>query len=267
MSLTITPDDYVTMFTSKTLPQLADSSTVKLGGILGRFIRGVKDEDFHLLSDEPGKILSWVCTPELLYSILGKTPLEAMIHIGFSLTWIQNRLYDGTRHRLVVFPEEGGTVATWDNVLQLVKECYGEDIYEKVLPFQDAIKLFDYNESDADDTRTPPDLLTAKEIIRLSELSVHEKYNNPQFMTVERFRVIDAPSLTDVRAFYHHSVGCNQHFQGTGTNKAGQREILVRNKPLSEISGLKSIDLLVTEDDIETYMRHNDTITLEQSSK
>ena len=59
------PREYVECFLAKTIPEEG------VIGLCGRFIRGVKPEDFHRLSDEPGKVLSWVCNDELLSSVLG----------------------------------------------------------------------------------------------------------------------------------------------------------------------------------------------------
>jgi hypothetical protein len=44
----------------------------------------------------PGKLLSWVCTEELLQPLLGKNHAQALLAIGFGTGWIEARLLDGT---------------------------------------------------------------------------------------------------------------------------------------------------------------------------
>jgi hypothetical protein len=53
----LTPEEYSGLYLSQQRPPAADG---KATGVIGRFIRGVKEEDFVLLSEEPGKKLTWV---------------------------------------------------------------------------------------------------------------------------------------------------------------------------------------------------------------
>lgn len=93
----MTPEEFSRRFAAReALPAGA-----ALEGLCGRFIRGTKPSDFAVLSEEPGKRLSWVCSSEMLGSLLGKTPVEAMMSIGFRAQWLQERLQDGTTHMLV----------------------------------------------------------------------------------------------------------------------------------------------------------------------
>ena len=90
-----------------------------------------------MLSDEPGKLLSLVCTEELLQSVLGRGHVAAMVAIGFGLDWIRARLDDGTSFRLVVFPasaETSTTQATWDNLFSLVCQAYGKAVTDRISP-------------------------------------------------------------------------------------------------------------------------------------
>ena len=120
----MTPEEYIERFKEQ---RPAEFSVVR--GVTGRFIRGTRPSDFKMLSDEPGKKLSWslpvtrpspalflplssisihhttsvtsaahasawghvimdrVCGGELLGPLLGLSPAEAMVKIGFDLDW------------------------------------------------------------------------------------------------------------------------------------------------------------------------------------
>jgi hypothetical protein len=130
-------------------------------GVRGRFTRGLTDADFEKLSDEPGaifssceslycsslgKLLSWVCTEELLQPLLGMNSTQALLAVGFGTGWIESRLLDGTifkvclfflcflsvlfrsvfllTPKLVLFPSRDGTIATWDGLFEIVQSVY-----------------------------------------------------------------------------------------------------------------------------------------------
>ena len=82
------------------------SPNTELKGVCGRFIKGKNPEDFEILSDEPNKLLSWVCSPGMLGGLLGKTPSEALIPVGTNDEKEDpyKTLKDGTSYMLVVFP-------------------------------------------------------------------------------------------------------------------------------------------------------------------
>ena len=212
-----------------------------ISGVCARFVRGVTEADFEKLSDEPGKRLSWVCSSEMLGALLGLTPAEAMVHIGFNLGWMESRCKDSTQHRLVVFADQEGKPATWENIWTLVRDHFGEACADRLQPFQAAIMaLQGYDELEG-----------GREIIRLSHLPVESKYAEPGYITLERFLALKDVTLTHARAFLDHSLGCNPLFTGTGCNVKGQPEVLVPNRPISELEGGVSIPLSITLEDIE----------------
>jgi hypothetical protein len=231
------PEQYAEQFLSKTpFPQ-----DKKLVGVYGRFTRGVKPEDFEMLSDEPGKRLSWVCTEELLQPLLGKNPAQALLHIGFGRSWMEQRLLDGTTHKLVLFPSAEGTIASWDGVFQMVHKAYGDEVYQKLKPFNEEIKQMPYDRSDPVVARN----------IEISDLPVAQKYAHPEFMVAERYLEIENPTVHDARRFYHHQIGCNHLFQGTGHSMTGEVECLVLNQKIKDIHGSFVVDLLVTKEELD----------------
>jgi hypothetical protein len=233
--MNITPRHYLELFQRK------ERRDVK--GIVGRFIRGTDESCFECLSDEKGKRLSWVCSEELMSTILGMTPLEALLCIGKTMSWIESRLYDGTQHRLMVFPVEEGNIATWDNLFALVEEHFGSELFNKLAPFHDGIKRIQ--------GYTDVDYPNADLVMSVSDLAVHEKHEHPDFMSPDKYLSLDNPTLSDARAFYYHSIGCNKLFRGDGYSPEGMPELIVPNRRLTDISGAVQIPLDITIHDVK----------------
>jgi hypothetical protein len=237
----LTPNEYAIKF-------LASQPSGPFRGVCGRFIRGVRPADFLLLSDEPGKKLSWICDEELLQQVCGKNGAEAMVIIGHGLDWLENRLHDGTSHKLVLFPSTGATNATWDGVFELIRLEFGEAVHQRLAPHHDALKCTPYSDID-------PDL----RLKSISDLSVLEKLAHPEYLTAERFLALKTVGLYHARGFLHHAIGCNQHYTGNGCSPDGQREYMIRNQPIENIEGALVLDLAVTATDIEALRRRYPT--------
>lgn len=229
------PKEYVNMFKSrKTFP----AGSVK--GLCGRFIRGTRPEHFDLLSDEPGKRLSWVCDDELLFGVLGKSAAEAMIHIGRRVDWLEARLRDGTSHKLVVFPATDCKLATWDNLFEMVCETYNCDVARRLEPHLQSLKATPYDEIDPDG-RFPV----------LTQMPVLDKFDHPEFLSAERFAALEEPvSLYQARGFFYCAIGCNSKFTGLGVSPDGEREFMTRNRAIADIDDHVLLDLEITEADI-----------------
>lgn len=198
-----------------------------------------------MLSDEPGRVLSWVCSPELLGSLLGKTAAEALAAIGHTVDWLEARLEDGTKHQLVVFPAQQGVQITWDNLWMLVRTHFPAACAERLRPLQSEIIAAGSCEGHK----------WATDIARVSHLPVAEKHSHPDFMSCERFVALEQATLRDARAFLHHTVGCNFKFTGTGCNAEGQPELMMPNKPLAQLEGSVVIPLAVTREELQQLRR------------
>lgn len=208
-------------------------------GVCGRFTRGLHDCDFERLCDEPRRV-TFVAGEDMLQSVLGMSPAQAMLHLGFSLDWLHNRLKDGTRFKLFVFPSARATLATWDNLFELVREHYPKEIYTRLAPHIDALKTASYVEID-------PTL----RIKLLAELTVKEKFAHVEFMTEDRFAALPFPvSLFQARSFLYHALGCNLHFAGDGENAMGQQEFMMKNDKIRNVPDLLVVDLQVMEQDL-----------------
>ena len=252
-----TPAEYLDQFQQRK----PLSPNTELKGVCGRFIKGKNPEDFEILSNEPNKLLSWVCSPGMLGGLLGKTPSEALISVGMRKKWLLERLKDGTSFMLVVFPEKQGTIPTWDNLWPLIGEVYGQEVSTILEPFQDEIEALqkkvlknpnpenDYHEIDPEGM-----------IQYVKDLPVVEKHAHERFMSKARLLEIAEKAVTasgekitiwHARAFLDHSVSCNAKFTGTGLSPDGDVEMLVRNVPLAEIEGCIKIPLDVRKEHFE----------------
>ena len=57
--IAMTPGEYAKQFLNQ------QRSPLPIRGVVGRFMRGILDSDFEMLSDEPNKKLSWICSSEV----------------------------------------------------------------------------------------------------------------------------------------------------------------------------------------------------------
>mmetsp|Transcript_5685 Transcript_5685/g.14504 ORF Transcript_5685/g.14504 Transcript_5685/m.14504 type:complete len:250 (+) Transcript_5685:289-1038(+) len=210
--------------------------------LVGRFTRGVCDADFDRLSDEPGKRLTWLCTPNTLAACLGK-PIVAALHsdVGFTKSWMTERLADNTAHRLFVFEQEPGKaeVVTWSALWRLVREAYGAEVDAALQPFQREIE------------ETEPKALYAKydpenRIQHISNLPVADKYAHKGFMSAEALLAAAPRTMYHARAFLELTVGANVMFTGTGLSPSGEPELMGLNRQVADIKGIVSIPLEVT---------------------
>lgn len=226
-----------------------------LEGLCGRFIRGTEPKHFDMLSDEPGKRLSWVCSSKQLGTLLGKSPCEAMMSIGFRVEWLAARQKDGTKHMLVVFPAENGTIATWKNLWMLIRKTYGSEVDAALRPFRAEIEQLVTWPPDDDSGNGYAAFDPAGELQRLSDLPVAVKYEQAGFLTAERLLAADPKTLYHARGFLEHSVGCNCKFTGTGLSPDGEVETLVPCVPLSELVGLVRVPLTITDEELHALQR------------
>lgn len=246
----LTPSEFAAMWTKQEpLPP-----GVVLEGLCGRFIRGTCPEHFEMLSDEPGKRLSWVCSPSQLGALLGKSAADAMFAVGFRAEWLAARHADGTQHQLVLFPAGSGSVATWENLWRLIGEQFGEQVDAALEPFKaqiEALKTWPPDESGNGYAAIDP----AGELQRLSDLPVHVKYAHEGFLTAERFLAASPRTLYHARGFLDHAIGCNAKFLGTGFSPSGDVETLVPNVPLRDVPGVCRIELKITLPEIEALRK------------
>ncbi|KAJ3294268.1 hypothetical protein HDU79_011230 [Rhizoclosmatium sp. JEL0117] len=218
----------------------SDSTLVE--GILGRFIRGRVPEDFENLSDESANL---VFGGDTIRELCGLSVPKALLSLGFSKAYLARLYQEGYSHKLVLFPEPMiRTHATWDEIFSLVKEVYGSDIYEKLLPHLPALKLKHFT-----------DIKGVESLKKVSNLHRQEKENHPDYFSPEKIRSIESVSLLEARGFFYHSIRCNQLFEGMGYTRArngdDRAEFLVLNSKVANIQDVVVVDVKFSFDELE----------------
>ena len=100
-------------------------------------MNGMCDQDFEKLTTYKDRNFAFVAGSDMLSQILGLSPLDSLLHVGIDLAWLEARLKAGRSFRLVVFPQAQAVVATWDNVFEMIRKFYDQEIYNRVVLFKD----------------------------------------------------------------------------------------------------------------------------------
>ncbi|MBD3351195.1 MAG: hypothetical protein GF364_06890 [Candidatus Lokiarchaeota archaeon] len=210
----------------------------EITGLCGRILRGRKPEDFKTLTDEPErrKIIMLMAGDGLI-KMLGTTGFQALKTIGYEREYIEYKLKDNYKFKLVVFAQSDLIKpATWNNVAEIVTLVY-PDVKSKIYDQLDNLKS-----------------KTFKEIQDDVDISMKQTYrngpNDPLFMTYDRFKSAEA-TLYNVRVFLYHTVELRDLFAGDGytydeEGNRGLMEYIAPNKPLDELGEHILIDLDVT---------------------
>lgn len=97
-----------------------------LAGVCGRVLRGVREEDFCALSDDPARKVVFMLDAQALGDLLGRTGSDLLTQIGYAPGEVRALMAQGVRFKLVIVPQVAMARATWDTLLDLVAACYPE---------------------------------------------------------------------------------------------------------------------------------------------
>ena len=97
-----------------------------LMGVCGRVLRGIHEDDFRALSDDPAREVVFVLDGEALGDLLGRTGGDVLAQIGYAAGEVRALTALGVRFRLVIVPQVAMVRATWDALLDLVIATYPE---------------------------------------------------------------------------------------------------------------------------------------------
>ncbi|CAF0964084.1 unnamed protein product [Didymodactylos carnosus] len=220
--------------------------TVDLTGLYGRITKGNVFEHFQQLSDDTSKRLSWVFDSDTLRTLVGMPSMDILHYIGNTDEWIQQQLRKGKKFKLIVFGgEDVVKLATWDNIVELMKHAYPEIndcLWEK---YRDELSQLSFEQINSM-------MVKEQDIVQ----SYYKGRDYKHYITVERFNAIQNPTLGHLRALLYHHIGLNELFTGTGYTMRHEgtitgKEYLVTNKPLKELDEylLLDIDLTSSEHD------------------
>lgn len=207
---------------------------ISVKGLCGRILRGKTSIDFTTLTDDPNRKIVMLMGPDGLLLLLGKSGYEMLSSIGYTSTYMTQKISEGTKFKLVVFPESRkAKPATWINVINMVSEAYPQiaiDLHHQISQLQSS--SFD-------------------EIQDSSGYSFAEVDKNgpsdSRFMTLERY-LNSTRQLTDTRAFLYFSVYLKELFSGNGytysTNgQRGMQEYVTLNQPTADLGKHILLDL------------------------
>jgi nicotinamidase/pyrazinamidase len=207
---------------------------INVEGLCGRIIRGKKSEDFQTLTDDPTRKIVMLVDETGLEKLVGKTGYEMLIEVGYEPDYLEHKVKEGNQFKLVVFPEGGSAkLATWDNMLDMVKEAYPDIEVEK---YRKDLKEVSFE--------------IIEQTFGWTFLSVEKLgKSDSRFMTYERFQQ-SSKSLVDFRAFLYFTVHLRELYSGDGwtytaDSKRGVKEYIILNKPLSELGEYRMIDIKI----------------------
>ena len=221
----IDPATYATMF------QERREFSRHFAGVCGRVVRGTAPHDFSMLSFFPGRRLAWLFGPDGLRSVVGCSDNEVLRRIAKSdQPWLNDRLAEGMRFKLIVMPQMECRRADWDGVFDMVEQHYPE-VAGKLDRWRSVLRQ-------ASSEGLPQDLLID---------AVRSDPGHSDHMSVERYRACD-DTAQNARLFLRHSLGMNENYVGNGFTKPSANhpsidEYLTANVALATIPGIVTIDL------------------------
>jgi hypothetical protein len=171
--------------------------------------------------------------PNGMRDLLGKRGSEIVLGIGKSRAWLQEKLAEGMRWKLVVIPQGACRLADWAGLFAMVTEYYPE-VASKLLRWADVLR--------------DPSLLECIEN-RMVGREVKDDVRHPLHMSAERYRDAD-DTPANGRLFLWHSLGVNNQFTGDGFTAGPDgtprvEEYLVPNGRLADFPDVVLLDLEV----------------------
>ncbi|KAI9353695.1 hypothetical protein BDR26DRAFT_849063 [Obelidium mucronatum] len=214
-------------------------------GIVGRFVAGTRNEDFERLAGESVNEVAFVFGGDTIRTFCGMSASKALISLGFTKETLVSMSKSNFKHKLILFPEPSlCRQAKWHHVMEMVLDCYGQDVHRKLLPHLTDLKLTDYKDIDPH-----------QRLIEIASLPHHEKMKHPEFYSPSKIRKISNVSLYDARGFFYHSMRCNPLFEGLGYTRSrngddDRAEYLVRNHKISELVDAVVVDVEFYENEL-----------------
>ncbi len=204
----------------------------------GRILRGQEEADFEILGS-PERSIVFIMGPDGLSALPGIEPLAALDRIGLTPGYVQGRIAQGHRFRLLVF--EGGEaapLATWDNALDMVARTHPE-LSEDIEMHRAALKTTPFEAFQADVAEPLDDIELAGPMHR-------------DYMSLERYLALSAEERANpakLRRLLFHTEHLGTLFSGDGYTRTpdgeiGLAEYLVPNGLTTDLPDAKIIDLL-----------------------
>lgn len=166
-----------------------------------------------------GEAHCWVCSEEMMGELLGRTPLQALLRVGYSRPWIAARARCGLQCELIVSASRD---VVGRGVLGCVRRQYGDSLGDLLNAHWPQLG------GKADAELGPDDAAAA--LLWHPAASRQERLGQAGWVTPERF--LADPSLSNARAFLWHTLDCTRPHQCLGRRVKGPAEIFVRKHSL-----------------------------------
>lgn len=200
--------------------------------LFGRIIKGKKENDFKTLSNDERRKIIMLIDMQGLETISSLSGRDKLLFLGWDKRFLKQNIDAGYLFKMVVFPEvEGIKIATWDNVLEMIKEFYPGIVFP--LSIVDELKETSFKEIES--------------LAGYNFLDVKEK-NDPRFMDLNKLQN-SCKSVIDYRSFLYHSVHLKEQFSGDGWTHDAHGKRIVREYvfPNTQIKKLKDATMLDVE--------------------
>ena len=209
--------------------------------LIGRILKGKSPRDFKTLNKyNSNRKTVFIISSQQLKKMLDKSGYQILIDIGYPKDYIQDVKKNKEKFKLILISREDADsklnmkLATWDNVIDLMKSVYPK-ISDKLEKQREALKKTSYNK-----------------IIKMKDgydIKKHYKSDDPKFMSYDKY-LKSKGTLFETRAFLFHNEALNNLYKGNGYtyNEKGERgikEYITKNINIKKLKNYKFVDFKI----------------------
>ena len=225
-----TPDEYIKNF-NNTDVSISDN-------LVGRVLRGSNDIDFLKLSPDENRKLIMFMDSTGLQQLLGKDTRTILQIIGYPEDYMEQLFTNKTQFKLVVATKGDNIVSgTWDNLLKLVKDAYGETskVSKALEKNLESLKTIKFDDIMKQKDSVFSGKMTQQELEKRVEKRVEKRDGN-------------LCNLWEIRMFLNDVLNLNKLYSGDGYtyNDKGERgvpEYFSKNMELTQLGEYSLMDL------------------------
>ena len=206
------------------------------------FIGRIQYEPFNGYLTKTVRSFAFVSAEDGIYDMSQKrNDTDKCLFVGFDTNWIRNQCNKNRKFRLLLFPKYADNYQAiwckWDNIFDLFKRKYYDQIYIRIKPFINDLKTKSFAE------------ITKDIDFKFSDVEENGP-SDPNYMSFDKFTSmpINEVSLVDVRLFLYCWLHFNELFDGDGYTQdengdKGCKEYIIPNIKLDDINNLHIIPL------------------------
>ena len=159
--------------------------------------------------------------------------------LGFTDKWMAKKLADGNTFRLALMPASSAVPATWDGVLDTIRQHFTPALSAKCDAHAAALRSTPFAEIQA---RATAGYLRGATYFDVNEAAgaLGGRSKDARFMSAKRLASESTEgTLEQVRGFLYHVLGMSELFDGAGVTKTADgeravREYLMKNRAVKE---------------------------------